>query len=203
MLALDPRVFAPVWEVAESLLPPVLDEHPLGCHRRRVDARQCFFGIAARLVTGASWDTVGRLVGVSESTLLRRRDEWQRAGVFTRLAELALSAYDQMIGLRLDEISIDGSIHKAPMGGQGTGPSPVDRGKRGWKRCPRQRTPRNSPAPPVHTARASGETGSADPRRSLTNHGEVRTFDGRTVHRKYALQVDTASVRCSMFGVAG
>lgn len=133
MLALDPNVFAPVWEVVESLLPPVIDEHPLGCHRRRVDARQCFFGIAARLVTGASWETVGRLVGVSESTLLRRRDEWQRAGVFTRLVELALSAYDQMIGLRLDEISIDGSIHKAPMGGAGTGPSPVDRGKRGWK----------------------------------------------------------------------
>jgi transposase len=103
MLALDPRVFEPVWQTAKSL------------------------------VTGASWDTVGRLVGVSESTLLRRRTEWQRAGVFTQLAELALSAYDTMIGLRLDEISIDGSVHKAPMGGEGTGPSPVDRGKRGWK----------------------------------------------------------------------
>lgn len=133
MLALDPRVFEPVWEVAESLLPPVIDDHPLGCHRPRVDPRQCFFGIVARLVTGASWETVGRLVNVSESTLLRRRNEWQRAGVFTQIVELALSAYDQMIGLRLDEISIDGSVHKAPMGGDGTGPSPVDRGKRGWK----------------------------------------------------------------------
>jgi transposase len=133
MLALDPRVFEPVWQTAKSLLPVVVDEHPLGCHRPRVDARRCFFGIVARLVTGASWDTVGRLVGVSESTLLRRRTEWQRAGVFTQLAELALSAYDTMIGLRLDEISIDGSVHKAPMGGEGTGPSPVDRGKRGWK----------------------------------------------------------------------
>jgi len=133
MLALDPRVFAPVWETVESLLPPVIDRHPLGCHRPRVDARQCFFGIAARLVTGSSWETVGRLVGVSESTLLRRRNEWQRAGVFSQLVELALSAYDQMIGLQLDEIAIDGSVHKAPMGGEGTGPSPVDRGKRGWK----------------------------------------------------------------------
>jgi len=133
MLALDPRVFEPVWEVAESLLPPVIDNHPLGCHRPRVDPRQCFFGIVARLVTGASWETCGRLVNVSESTLLRRRNEWQRAGVFTKLAELALSAYDQMVGLDLTEISIDGSVHKAPMGGEGTGPSPVDRGKRGWK----------------------------------------------------------------------
>ena len=133
MLALDPRVFEPVWKVVESLLPPVVDNHPLGCHRPRVEPRRCFFGIVARLVTGASWETAGLLVDVSESTLLRRRNEWQRAGVFTQIAELALSAYDQMIGLQLAEISIDGSVHKAPMGGEGTGPSPVDRGKRGWK----------------------------------------------------------------------
>ncbi len=31
---------------------------------------------------------------------------------------------------------------------------------------------------------------------------EVRTFDGRTVHRKYALQVDAASLGRSMFGLA-
>ncbi|MEZ5272175.1 MAG: transposase [Ilumatobacteraceae bacterium] len=100
-----------MWETVESLLPPVIDRHPLGCHRPRVDARQCFFGIAARLVTGSSWETVGRLVGVSESTLLRRRNEWQRAGVFSQLVELALSAYDQMIGLQLETIAIDGSVH--------------------------------------------------------------------------------------------
>ncbi len=28
---------------------------------------------------------------------------------------------------------MDGSQHKAPCGGEGTGPNPVDRGKRGWK----------------------------------------------------------------------
>jgi Transposase DDE domain len=30
-------------------------------------------------------------------------------------------------------VSVDGSLHKAPCGGQGTGKSPVDRGKLGWK----------------------------------------------------------------------
>ena len=133
MLALDPRVFAPVWETVESLIPPVVDHHPLGCHRPRVDNEICFRGIVARLVTGCSWDTAGRLVGVSETTLRRRRDEWLRAGVFSRLVDLALSAYDRVMSLRLDELSIDGSQHKAPMGGSGTGPSHVDRGKSGWK----------------------------------------------------------------------
>jgi transposase len=133
MLALDPRVFAPVWETVESLIPPVVDRHPLGCHRQRVDNEICFRGIVARLVTGCSWDTAGRLVGVSETTLRRRRDEWLRAGVFSRLVDLALVAYDRVVQLRLDEVSIDGSQHKAPMGGSGTGPSHVDRGKSGWK----------------------------------------------------------------------
>jgi transposase len=133
MLALHPSVFAPVWETVESLIPPVEDHHPLGCHRPRVANRTCFFGIVARLVTGCSWDVAARLVGVGETTLRRRRTEWLRAGVFHQLVELALSAYDRAVGLRLDEASIDASLHKAPMGGDGTGPSRVDRGKLGWK----------------------------------------------------------------------
>lgn len=133
MLALHPAVFEPVWETVEALLPPVVDDHPLGCHRPRVDPRLCFFGIAARLVTGCSWDVAGRLVGVGETTLRRRRSEWLRAGVFDRLVEHALWAYDRVIGLDPSEISIDASHHKAPMGGPGTGPSHVDRSKLGWK----------------------------------------------------------------------
>lgn len=133
MLALDPAVLAPLWATAESIIPIPEDRHPLGCHRPRVSNEVCFRGIVARLVTGCSWDVAARLVDVGETTLRRRRDEWLRAGVFGRLAELALAAYDRAIGLRLDEVTIDGSQHKAPMGGSGTGPSNVDRGKLGWK----------------------------------------------------------------------
>jgi transposase len=133
MLALDPRVVAPMWETVESLIPPVVDTHPLGCHRPRVPDRDCFLGILSRLVTGSSWATAAVLVGVGETTLRRRRDEWLRAGVFHRVVELALCAYDRVVGLRLEEIAIDGSQHKAPMGGSGTGPSHLDRGKCGWK----------------------------------------------------------------------
>ena len=38
-----------------------------------------------------------------------------------------------MIGLDLSEVAIDGSLHKAPYGGEGTGANPTDRGKQGWK----------------------------------------------------------------------
>jgi hypothetical protein len=85
------------------------------------------------LVTGCSWDVAGRLGKGSETTLRRRRDEWLAAGVFEDLATEAIAAYDRIIGLDLSEVAVDGSQHKAPFGGEGTGPNPVDRGKCGWK----------------------------------------------------------------------
>ena len=134
MMALDQRVFDPVWSSIEPLLPPPpVDMHPLGCHRPRVADKQCLWGIVVRLVTGCSWVVAGRLVGVGATTLRRRRTLWLRAGVFDQLATDALAAYDRIIGLDPSEILIDTSLHKAPMGGSGSGPSRVDRAKLGWK----------------------------------------------------------------------
>ena len=78
---------------------------------------------------------VERLLGnqVSDTTLRDRRDEAIAAGVFEHLADEAVAGYDRGIGLDFSECSVDGSQHKAPAGGEGTGTSPVDRGKRGWK----------------------------------------------------------------------
>ncbi len=55
------------------------------------------------------------------------------AGVFDALVALATDLYDVEIGLELDDVAIDGSAHKAPFGGEGTGKNPTDRGKQGWK----------------------------------------------------------------------
>jgi hypothetical protein len=66
--------------------------------------------------------------------LRRRRDEWIAADIHTRLHQLALAAYDRIIGLDLDHLAVDGCITKAPCGGEVAGPSPVDRGKGGGKR---------------------------------------------------------------------
>jgi hypothetical protein len=49
------------------------------------------------------------------------------------MARSSFAAYDRIVGPDLSDCAIDGSHHKAPTGGEGTGPSPVDRGKRGWK----------------------------------------------------------------------
>ncbi len=135
MRALETDVVNAVWAAIEPLLPDIVDEHPLGCHRPRVPDRLCFWGLLIRLTTGSSWVDVEAILDhrVSDTTLRARRDEWIAAGVFEALKAEAIAAFDRIIGLDLTEVSVDGSLHKAPYGGEGTGPNPTDRGKLGWK----------------------------------------------------------------------
>ena len=135
MRALEPEVVDAVWTAVEALVPTRVDGHPLGCHRPRVSDRLCFRGILIRLVTGASWVDVEAILdfAVSDTTLRARRDEWIDAGVFDTLVAEALAAFDRIIGLELGDVALDGSLHKAPYGGEGTGPNPTDRAKLGWK----------------------------------------------------------------------
>jgi transposase len=135
MRALEPEVVDVLWRTVEPLLPTQNASHPLGCHRPRVPDRVCFGGTLIRLVTGASWVDIEAILDhqVSDTTLRARRDEWVDAGVFEQLKEEALAGYDRIVGLDLDDVALDGSLHKAPYGGEGTGPNPTDRGKLGWK----------------------------------------------------------------------
>lgn len=136
MRALDPETVEAVWQAVCARLPThpyPAASHPLGCHRRRVGDRACFDGVLLRLTTGCSWQTAARLCGVSATTLRRRVDEWAAAGVFAAMEAEAIAAYDRIVGLDLSEVAVDGSLHKAPFGGEGTGANPTDRGKLGWK----------------------------------------------------------------------
>ncbi len=135
MRALEPEVVDVIWRSVEPLLPNQAEAHPLGCHRPRVADRLCFWGVLIRLVTGASWVDIEAILDhqVSDTTLRGRRDEWIEAGVFDALKAEATAAFDRIVGLDLTEVSLDGSLHKAPYGGEGTGPNPTDRAKLGWK----------------------------------------------------------------------
>jgi transposase len=135
MRALDGEVVDVIWRTVEPLIPVRVDTHPLGCHRRRKSDRACFEVIVVRLATGCSWHDAERLCGseVSDTTVRSRRDEWIAAGVFDTVAGEAIGGYDRIIGLDLSDVAVDGSLHKAPAGGEGTGANPTDRGKLGWK----------------------------------------------------------------------
>jgi hypothetical protein len=70
----------------------------------------------------------------SATTLRRRRDEWIEAGTMDTLEQIVKETHDRTIGLELSDIAVDCCITKAPCGGEMSGTSPVDRGKRGIKR---------------------------------------------------------------------
>jgi transposase len=135
MRSFDSEVFDALWAGIEPLIPVRNERHPLGCHRPRKSDRDCFRVMMIRLSTGCSWEDAEQMTDrvVSDTTARQRRDEWVQAGVFDAIAHEALAGYDKLIGLDLSDVAIDGSTHKAPGGGEGTGKSPVDRGKLGWK----------------------------------------------------------------------
>lgn len=124
------------WDQFAALLPqrPEFDPaHPLGCHRRRISDRIVFDKLLQALRFGCSYEAIADCT-CSATTIRNRRDEWIRLGLFARLKQIALDAYDRIVGLILDQIAVDGAITKAPGGGEVAGRSPVDRGKQGMKR---------------------------------------------------------------------
>jgi transposase len=131
--ALPPYIIEPIWQQFSALLPEHRTDHPLGCHRSRIPERVVFEKLVQVLVFGCAYERIAD-ASCSESTLRRRRDEWIELGVMERLREICLDAYDHLIGLELSEVAVDGCVTKAPCGGEKSGRSPVDRGKRGIKR---------------------------------------------------------------------
>ena len=92
-----------------------------------------FEHVVAALVHGSGYERIAT-PGCSDRTIRRRLKAWAALGIGEQVHALALAAYDQMIGLELADMAVDGCITKAPCGGECAGPSPVDRRKGGLKR---------------------------------------------------------------------
>ena len=133
MPAIPPYLIEPIWQQLLALLPERHTNHPLGCHRPRIPDRVVFEKLVQVLVFGCAYEKIADR-SCSATTIRRRRDEWIELGVLEALREMALEAYDRMVGLEPSELAVDSCITKAPCGGQKAGRSPVDRGKRGIKR---------------------------------------------------------------------
>ena len=133
MPALPSSIIDPLWCQFAALIPPVTDTHPLRCHRPRIPDRIIFDKLIQVLVLGASYAKIADTT-CSATTMRTRRDEWITAGIFEQLEQICLEFYDRIVGLDLENLSVDGCIVKAPCGGEAAGRSPVDRGKQGTKR---------------------------------------------------------------------
>ena len=136
MPAIPSWLLEPLWDQFAALLPdrPVyVPSHPLGCHKPRIADRIIFEKLIQVLRFGCSYASIADCT-CGATTIRDRRDEWIKAGMFARLKQTALDAYDRIVGLVLEDIIVDGCIGKAPGGGECAGRSPVDRGKQGMKR---------------------------------------------------------------------
>jgi hypothetical protein len=65
------------------------------------------------LVFGAAYERIADHT-CSARNLRRRRDERIATGVHDRLHQLALAAYDRMLGLNLEHLTVDGCITRHP-----------------------------------------------------------------------------------------
>ena len=138
MPLLPASLIEPLWVELAALIgsderPEFAPTHPWGCHRRRIPDRVVFEHPIGAFVHGSGYERLAT-PGCSDRTMRRRLDEWADAGHGPALLRICLIAYDQIIGLDLDELAVDGCLTKAPCGGEVAGRSPVDRGKQGMKR---------------------------------------------------------------------
>ncbi|WP_438503407.1 IS5 family transposase [Corallococcus aberystwythensis] len=127
------RVPDELWRRIEPLL-PARPEHPLGCHNPRVPDRRALDGILLVLRTGMQWGALKATGLCHPSSAYRRFREWLAAGVFREFWRQGLLAYDGLAKIDWRWLALDGTLGKAPLGGEKTGPNPTDRAKRGTKR---------------------------------------------------------------------
>jgi len=121
-----------LWTLLAPLLGP--EKAPGTPGRRAVAFRRIFDGIVYVLRTGCQWQALPRQEYAPGSTVHGRFRQWVQAGVFEQAWKVLLAYYDQEVGIDWKWQALDGAITKAPLGGEATGPSPVDRAKAGTKR---------------------------------------------------------------------
>jgi transposase len=85
------------------------------------------------LVTGCRWKDVPQEMGCCGETARTRLQAWERAGIWSQLHHLFLTMLHQQQQLHLETAIIDSTQVRAFGGGDATGPSPVDRRKKGTK----------------------------------------------------------------------
>lgn len=120
------------YELARPMLPPEKEigrqgGRPAKCHR--VVLKVIWFV----LVTSCRWKDVPQEMGCCGETARTRLQEWEKAGIWSQLHRLLLTMLRHENHLHLETAIIDTTQVRAFGGGEATGPSPVDRRKKGTK----------------------------------------------------------------------
>lgn len=128
----DARMPERFYELARPLLPPEREPGPQG-GRRPVDHYSVLKVIWFVLVTGCRWKDVPKEMGCCGETARTRLQAWEREGIWDQLHKELLTMLRHENELHLEIAMIDSTQVRAFGGGEATGPSPVDRRKKGTK----------------------------------------------------------------------
>jgi transposase len=130
-----PLVTDALWERIQPLLPPPpKPKRPDRPGRHRIDDRKALTGILFVLKTGINWEDLPAEMGCgSGMTCWRRLRDWTAADVWPRLHALLLAELQSAGQIDWSRAAVDASHSRARGGGEQTGPSPVDRRKKGSK----------------------------------------------------------------------
>ena len=121
-----------LWEIVEPLIPRFAPRSQ-GGGSTPVDDRVAFTAVVFVLTSGCAWRHLPPSFGVTVPTAHRRFAAWARAGVFEKLHRAVLDCLGGAGELDWSAAILDAASVRAKKGGSLTGPSPVDRGKRGSK----------------------------------------------------------------------
>jgi transposase len=113
-----------LWEGITLLLPEHKNTHRFGGGRPRTPDRVCMEAILFVLRTGCQWKALNATRFCPSSTAHDRFQEWVAAGVFQKMWETGLTAYDEWKGIDWSWLSMDGCMTKAPLGGEKDGQKP-------------------------------------------------------------------------------
>ncbi|WP_421958354.1 IS5 family transposase [Prescottella subtropica] len=120
-----------LWEIVEPLIPQ-FTPRPQGGGSAPVDDRAVFTAIVYVLASGCAWRQLPPSFGVTVPTAHRRFTAWVAAGVFEELHRAVLDRLGSSGEVDWSAAILDAASVRAKKGGL-TGPSPVDRGKKGSK----------------------------------------------------------------------
>jgi len=138
MRLFEPDIYAALFAMVKDRV-PAPPKHRYGGCRKRISDEICLLGLLLRFVSADAWESVERelfLVGgivVSDTTLRARRSEWVDAGVFHQLMEDCLAIYNDLIGIDMGDVAVDGSVQLAPGGGPDTSICPGSKGRQAMK----------------------------------------------------------------------
>jgi transposase len=120
------------YELAHPLLPAEKEIGPEG-GRRPTPHHTALKVIWFVLVTGCRWKDVPKEMGCCGETARTRLQTWERARIWEQVHHLFLKMLHHEKQLHLETAIIDSTQVRAFGGGDATGPSPVDRRKKGTK----------------------------------------------------------------------